>query len=94
MKKPKWHNFTNQLPLDDSAIMIIDHEGNRASGIWENNNFSNAQMFPIGIPVKWTYIEVIITCGEIESCRIFYENGEEINFEDLYDFNEPIKEKK
>lgn len=89
MTEVTWRLFKHLLPKNNAAIIVEDHEGNRTTGIWSSDKgFENMNEFPIGKIVKWCPIKLVFCRAGIEFCKIFYENGEEIKMEDLYDFSD------
>jgi hypothetical protein len=82
-----WRRFRSCIPKNGSTIIIEDHEGNMSIGEWIHcNEFKSLVPFPIGKPMKWSYI-VLVECPlEDPPIRAFYENGEEIDLDSLYDF--------
>ena len=81
-----WHRFKERLPKNGSAVIVEDHEGNQSTGIWHTvHGFESIDHIPIGLILKWSPIEVVIYSTIERECRIFYENGKEVDMESLYE---------
>jgi hypothetical protein len=87
-----WKYFKNSAPRNKSKILVEDHEGNIGIGIYRSGAFENLSGFPIGFPLKWMKLIIIVEKenGEYTAARAFTMDMEPIDVYSFYDFNDPI----
>lgn len=73
-----------EKPDDDTAIIVEDHEGNQAVGVWLGE-FTNIYHFPIGRLIRWSPITLHVHSQNFFECAAYYHNGVPIHLPSLYD---------
>lgn len=87
-KEITWHEFKDYTPEPYFNIIVQDHEGNFAIGNYmkEGDLFVQNLTVPLGKLIMWAH--VIFKLSKYGDVQCVHENGEEIKFSDIYDFED------